>query len=143
MVDDVLRALEFCVGSRLDRVEAAAHTHPARPTATIAQIRFDLGDTSISLGTAGPGGLQLTPLTPTADLGEFGRIERQTFSFVVVGDELRSVRRLLASEPELDTAVGVALGFETGQIWIWNSADDLEVAEVAPGLQQIHSVRTE
>ena len=99
MGDDVLRALQYCVGRRLDRVEASVHTHPARPTPAIAQISLNLEETSVCLGTAGHGGLQLTALAPTTDMGDFGRVERQLFGFSVVGEALRSVRRVLSSEP--------------------------------------------
>ncbi len=134
-VADVVQALQSCVGKRLDGIETAVFRHPRREGSTIIQIALDFESAGVCLGTAGNGGLQMSALSPVADMAEFGRIERDPLSSAAAGTALRRVSRLLSLEPgpEYDEPVGVALLFDGDELWIFNRADDVNVVDGPPG----------
>src|SRR5476649_906072 len=97
-VAELLRAMQPCVGTPLDSVEAAVHTPATKEGSTITQVALSFGRHKVCLGTAGSGGLQLAGLAPVTDMGEFGRVEHEYFALPVVGSPLRRVSRLLSYE---------------------------------------------
>lgn len=79
-VAEVLRAMQSCLGTPLDSVEAAVHKPATKEGCTITQVALSFGKYKVCLGTAGSGGLQLAELPPVTDMGEFGRIEHEHFA---------------------------------------------------------------
>ena len=129
--------MQSCVGTPLDSVEAAVHKPASEEGGTITQVALSFGKHKVCLGTAGGGGLRLADLAPVTDMGEFGRVEHEHFASPVVGSPLRRVSRLLSDElgPDDKEPVGVALGFDSDELWIFNRADDLCVVEGYTGRQ--------
>jgi hypothetical protein len=144
-VTDVLSSLRSCVGKRLDGVEAAIHIAVAREADEITQIALAFEEIRISLGTAGNGGLQPLDLAPITDMGDLGRIAHERFSSPAVGNRLHTVSRLLSGEFALESAapVGVALGFATVELWIFNAADSLRVVNGLTGHHPTNFIRVE
>ena len=129
--------MQSCLGTPLDSVEAAVHKPATKEGGTITQVALSFGKNKVCLGTGGSGGLQLADLAPVTDMGEFGRIEHEHFASPVVGSPLRRVSRLLSGELGLDDKepVGVALGFDADELWIFNRANDLCVVDGQAGRQ--------
>ena len=116
-VAEVLRAMQSCLGTPLDSVEAAVHKPLTKEGGTITHVALSFGKHKVCLGTAGSGGLRLADLAPVTDMGEFGRIEHEHFASPVVGRPLRRVSLLLSDElgPDDKEPVGVALGFDADE----------------------------
>lgn len=127
MPSDFLGAWQSCVGTRLDSIDTAIHKPAASGADSIIQIALKFGKKSISLGTAGGGGLQFSDLAPVTDMGDAGWIEHTRFASPAVGNQLRRVSRLLSNlpGPESEEPVGVALSFSAEELWIFNVADTL------------------
>lgn len=143
-VSEPVRVLRSCIGNRLDSMDADVHVHQTRPTPTILLAALGFGGVIVRTGTASNGGLHLADQIPVTDMGAFGRTGRHAMSPSTIGQQLRGVRRLLSAEfgPQ-DEPVGLALAFDSGEIWIWNQGDDLVVAEARTGLPPTSVVRLE
>lgn len=63
----------------------------------------------------------------------------------MVGSPLRRVSRLLSDElgPDDKEPVGVALGFDADELWIFNRADDLCVVDSQTGRRDNFFLRVE
>lgn len=144
-VAEVLLAVQSCLGTPLDSVEAAVHKAATKDGGTITQIALSFSKHTVCIGTAGSGGLRLADLAPVTDMGEFGRIEHEHLASPVVGSPLRRVSRLLLDELGADDKepMGVALGFDAGELWIFNRADDLCVVDGQTGGQSNYFLHLE
>lgn len=144
-VAEVLRAMQSCLGASLDSVEAAVHEPGTEEGRTITQVALSFDKHKVCLGTAGNGGLQLADLAPVTDVATFGRIEHEDLASPAVGRPLRRVSRLLSDElgPKYKEPVGVALGFDADELWIFNRSDDLCVVDGHTGRQSKYFVHLE